>query len=199
MGPCARCCPTRADRSVDVHEHYAARLARHAAASARTWSPAPTARRRPTDSRRGLQTPGDNRVFAALRDLADVVLVGWATAAAESYGPARPDVADPAPLGTASASCRSPSSAGRCDSTPARGCSTDNRPLVVTCADARTGRAGPSSASAPTCSSAATTTSTTRAVRRALADARADPGAVRGRPDDPGAGARRPASSTSCA
>ncbi|UQX86680.1 pyrimidine reductase family protein [Jatrophihabitans telluris] len=39
---------------------------------------------------RGLQTPGDNRVFAALRDLADVVLVGAATAQAESYSPARP-------------------------------------------------------------------------------------------------------------
>src|SRR3954469_22209734 len=31
----------------------------------------------------GLQTPGDNRVFAALRDLADVVLVGAGTARAE--------------------------------------------------------------------------------------------------------------------
>jgi riboflavin biosynthesis pyrimidine reductase len=39
---------------------------------------------------RGLQTPGDNKVFAALRDLADVVLVGAATAAAESYRPSRP-------------------------------------------------------------------------------------------------------------
>lgn len=33
----------------------------------------------------GLQTPGDNRVFAALRDLADVVLVGAGTARAEGY------------------------------------------------------------------------------------------------------------------
>jgi riboflavin biosynthesis pyrimidine reductase len=33
----------------------------------------------------GLQTPGDNRVFAALRDLADVVLVGSGTALAEGY------------------------------------------------------------------------------------------------------------------
>lgn len=39
---------------------------------------------------RGLQTPGDNRVFAALRDLADVVLVGSGTARAEGYGPVRP-------------------------------------------------------------------------------------------------------------
>lgn len=34
---------------------------------------------------RGLQTPGDNAVFAALRDLADVVTVGAATAVAEGY------------------------------------------------------------------------------------------------------------------
>jgi riboflavin biosynthesis pyrimidine reductase len=35
----------------------------------------------------GLQTPGDNRVFAALRDLADVVLVGGGTATTEGYRP----------------------------------------------------------------------------------------------------------------
>jgi riboflavin biosynthesis pyrimidine reductase len=34
---------------------------------------------------RGLQTPGDNRVFAALRDLADVVLVGAGTVRTEGY------------------------------------------------------------------------------------------------------------------
>jgi riboflavin biosynthesis pyrimidine reductase len=39
---------------------------------------------------RGLQTPGDNRVFAALRDLADVILVGAATATAEGYRPSVP-------------------------------------------------------------------------------------------------------------
>lgn len=33
----------------------------------------------------GLQTPGDNRVFAALRDLADVLLVAAGTARAEGY------------------------------------------------------------------------------------------------------------------
>lgn len=41
----------------------------------------------------GLQTPGDNRIFAVLRDLADVVVVGAATAQAEGY---RPVVFDPA-------------------------------------------------------------------------------------------------------
>jgi riboflavin biosynthesis pyrimidine reductase len=34
---------------------------------------------------RGLQTPGDNAVFAALRDLADVVVAGVGTARAEQY------------------------------------------------------------------------------------------------------------------
>jgi riboflavin biosynthesis pyrimidine reductase len=34
---------------------------------------------------RHLQTPGDNRVFAALRDLADVILVGAGTARLEGY------------------------------------------------------------------------------------------------------------------
>ena len=38
----------------------------------------------------GLQTPGDNRVFALLRDLADVVLVGAGTVRLEGYGPLRP-------------------------------------------------------------------------------------------------------------
>jgi riboflavin biosynthesis pyrimidine reductase len=33
----------------------------------------------------GLQTPGDNRIFAALRDLADVVVVGAGTARTEGY------------------------------------------------------------------------------------------------------------------
>jgi riboflavin biosynthesis pyrimidine reductase len=36
---------------------------------------------------KGLQTAGDNRVFGVLRDLADVVLVGAATAATEGYKP----------------------------------------------------------------------------------------------------------------
>jgi riboflavin biosynthesis pyrimidine reductase len=34
---------------------------------------------------RGLQTPGDNRVFAALRDLADLVLAGAGTVRTEGY------------------------------------------------------------------------------------------------------------------
>jgi riboflavin biosynthesis pyrimidine reductase len=38
---------------------------------------------------RGLQTPGDQAVFAVLRDLADVVLVGRSTAELEDYGALR--------------------------------------------------------------------------------------------------------------
>lgn len=41
----------------------------------------------------GLQTPGDNRVFAVLRDLCDVILVGAGTARSEGYGPAVPSAA----------------------------------------------------------------------------------------------------------
>jgi riboflavin biosynthesis pyrimidine reductase len=37
---------------------------------------------------RGLQTPGDNQIFAALRDLADVVVVGARTTETERYRPA---------------------------------------------------------------------------------------------------------------
>ena len=38
-----------------------------------------------------LQTPGDNAVFAVLRDLADVVLVGRGTITGEGYGPLTPN------------------------------------------------------------------------------------------------------------
>ncbi|MEP7180359.1 MAG: pyrimidine reductase family protein [Pseudonocardiales bacterium] len=36
---------------------------------------------------RGLQTPGDNRVFAALRDLSDVIVAGAGTVRTEGYQP----------------------------------------------------------------------------------------------------------------
>jgi 5-amino-6-(5-phosphoribosylamino)uracil reductase len=39
----------------------------------------------------GLGTPGDQRIFTLLRSLADVVLVGHGTAAAEGYGPMTAD------------------------------------------------------------------------------------------------------------
>jgi riboflavin-specific deaminase-like protein len=40
---------------------------------------------------KGLQTPGDNRVYQELRALSDVVLVGAGTVRSEGYGPARVD------------------------------------------------------------------------------------------------------------
>lgn len=39
---------------------------------------------------RGLSTPGDRMLFAALRDLSDVIVVGAGTARIEGYGPDRP-------------------------------------------------------------------------------------------------------------
>jgi riboflavin biosynthesis pyrimidine reductase len=77
------------DGPVDLHAHYA-----------EGWLPAGGVRVNFVSSvdgaataaglSRGLQTPGDNAVFAALRDLADVILVGAATAAAEGYRPSNP-------------------------------------------------------------------------------------------------------------
>jgi riboflavin biosynthesis pyrimidine reductase len=73
--------------NVDVHEHYA-----------REWLDSGGIRANMVASADGaataqgltrvLQTPGDNRIFAALRDLADIVVVGAATALAEGYRPA---------------------------------------------------------------------------------------------------------------
>jgi riboflavin biosynthesis pyrimidine reductase len=91
---------------------------------------------------RGLQTPGDNRVFAALRDLADVVLVGSVTAQAEGYLPARFDEARRGvrreygfraglPIALVSRGLHLDPS-GPLFADPA------NRPIVVTCASADT-------------------------------------------------------------
>ena len=146
---------------------------------------------------RGLQTPGDNRVFAALRDLADVVLVGWATAAAENYGPARlpaetrrrwgmrPEL----PIAVITRSLRLDLGSRLF---------ADNRPLVVTCASSPAQRRAElgEHADVLVCGDDDIDYA---AVRHALGDARAHQGAVRGRPDDPGADPARPASSTSCA
>lgn len=71
---------------VDVHAHYAAgwlepgglRMNFVASADGSAQADGKSA---------GLQTPGDNAVFAALRDLADVVLVGAGTAVVEGYRP----------------------------------------------------------------------------------------------------------------
>jgi riboflavin biosynthesis pyrimidine reductase len=73
---------------VDVHAHYAAKWVDRGGLRVNFVSSVDGAVSAAGTSR-GLQTPGDNRVFAALRDLADVVLVGSGTATAENYGPAR--------------------------------------------------------------------------------------------------------------
>lgn len=85
---------------------------------------------------KGLQTPGDNVVYATLRDLADVVLVGSTTAEAENYRPVRLGDAQVArrrdlglstdvPIAVVSRSLRIDTSADLF---------TGSRPIVVTCA-----------------------------------------------------------------
>jgi riboflavin biosynthesis pyrimidine reductase len=69
---------------VDVHEHYARHWLDRGGVRANFVSSADGAVTVAGRSR-GLQTPGDKRVFAALRDLADVVLVGAGTAREEGY------------------------------------------------------------------------------------------------------------------
>jgi riboflavin biosynthesis pyrimidine reductase len=95
---------------------------------------------------RGLQTPGDNRVFAALRDLADVVVAGSGTVLAEGYG-AVPEterraavrlhfgLPDPLPIAVLSRSLRfDPAAALFADAGPGA------RTIVLTCAAADPGR-----------------------------------------------------------
>lgn len=41
----------------------------------------------------GLQTPGDNRAFAVMRDLSDVIVAGAGTVRREEYGPSTPSAA----------------------------------------------------------------------------------------------------------
>ncbi|MEO6702941.1 MAG: dihydrofolate reductase family protein [Jatrophihabitantaceae bacterium] len=75
--------------AVDVHQHYAAGWLDGGGVRVNFVSSVDGAATLRGLSR-GLQTPGDNTVFAALRDLADVILVGAATAAAEGYRPSNP-------------------------------------------------------------------------------------------------------------
>ncbi|MGI8879555.1 MAG: pyrimidine reductase family protein [Jatrophihabitans sp.] len=75
--------------SVDVHEWYAHDWVAEGGIRANFISSADGAVSADGLSR-GLQTDGDNRVFAALRDLADVILVGAGTARAERYGAVSP-------------------------------------------------------------------------------------------------------------
>jgi riboflavin biosynthesis pyrimidine reductase len=84
--------PTRdpAAADVDVHRHYADGWLETGGLRANFVTSADGSAHADGTSA-GLQTPGDNRVFAALRDLADVVLVGAGTAVAENYRPVRLD------------------------------------------------------------------------------------------------------------
>jgi riboflavin biosynthesis pyrimidine reductase len=77
------------DDHVDLHAHYAEGWVDEGGVRVNFVSSLDGAATAAGRSR-GLQTPGDNAVFAALRDLADVILVGAATAAAEGYRPANP-------------------------------------------------------------------------------------------------------------
>lgn len=118
--------------SVDVHERYAADWLDRGGIRGNMVSGVDGASAVDGKSA-GLQTPGDNRVFAAQRDLADIVLVGAATAAAEGYGPARPDAAQrrrwglaaQLPIAVVTRTLRLDTDGPLF---------TDNRPVVVTCA-----------------------------------------------------------------
>lgn len=81
--------PSDSPDPVDLHAHYATNWLEQGGVRVNFVSSLDGAATSDGLSR-GLQTPGDNAVFAALRDLADVILVGAATAGAENYRPARP-------------------------------------------------------------------------------------------------------------
>jgi len=81
--------PPAADSPVDLHAHYAEGWLADGGVRVNFVSSVDGAATSAGLSR-GLQTPGDNAVFGVLRDLADVILVGAATAAAERYRPANP-------------------------------------------------------------------------------------------------------------
>jgi riboflavin biosynthesis pyrimidine reductase len=75
--------PDRLD-DVDVHAFYAADWVDTGGLRVNFVSSADGAAQAKGKSE-GLQTPGDNQVFAALRDLADVVLAGAGTVTIEGY------------------------------------------------------------------------------------------------------------------
>jgi riboflavin biosynthesis pyrimidine reductase len=76
--------PAADDPAVDLHAHYARDWLETGGLRVNFVTSADGAAT--TDGlSRGLQTRGDNKVFAALRDLADVVLAGAGTVRAEGY------------------------------------------------------------------------------------------------------------------
>lgn len=86
----------------------------------------------------GLGSPGDKRVFRVLRALADVVLVGAATATTEGYRPVSPDSA----VGRLRASIGGPATlpvavvSRQASLDPASALAADPATLVITCASA---------------------------------------------------------------
>jgi riboflavin biosynthesis pyrimidine reductase len=76
------------NESADVHAHYAADWVQRGGLRVNFVASADGAVAADGKSG-GLQTAGDNRVFAALRDLADVVVAGSGTVVTENYGAAR--------------------------------------------------------------------------------------------------------------
>src|SRR4051794_28124263 len=73
---------------VDVHAFYAAEWLEHGGLRVNFVSSVDGAAQ--ADGRSsGLQTKGDNRIFAALRDLADVVVAGAGTVTIEGYSAVR--------------------------------------------------------------------------------------------------------------
>ena len=123
---------------VDVHERYAARWLDTGGIRANMVSSVDGAAAVAGRSA-GLQTAGDNRVFHAQRDLADVVVVGSSTVATEGYGPAEPDLGARArwglpvglPIAVVTRSLRVDTAARLF---------TGSRPIVVTCASSDPGR-----------------------------------------------------------
>jgi riboflavin biosynthesis pyrimidine reductase len=88
MGAMRALLPSPAD-DVDVHDFYAADWLADGGLRMNFVASADGAATEDGLSR-GLQTPGDNRIFAALRDLADVVLAGAGTVRVEGYSTITP-------------------------------------------------------------------------------------------------------------
>jgi riboflavin biosynthesis pyrimidine reductase len=131
----------RAD--VDVHEHYAADWIERGGIRANMVASVDGAAAA-NGLTAGLQTPGDNLVFAALRDLADVVLVGYATAAAEGYRPVQMDADRLARRAAFDLPATLPiavvTRSLAIDRSAALFATASTRPLVVTCAASDAGR-----------------------------------------------------------
>jgi riboflavin biosynthesis pyrimidine reductase len=81
---------TGTDGTVDLHEHYSSAGWLSDGGVRANFISSVDGGASAEGTSRGLQTPGDNQVFGALRDLADVILVGAGTVTAEHYHPSDP-------------------------------------------------------------------------------------------------------------